>query len=64
MTICRKLKIGYREFIRRFTKNIALKIKKRDGKVVTLDFPRPNLVATPDAFANQDPIKDPLAVKD
>lgn len=60
-TICRKLKIGKRDFMKQFGTNITLKIRKRDGNTVTLDFPSPTLTRDRDGFNKTENLGDPLA---
>lgn len=56
--------MGKRDFIKQFGKNIVLRIRKRNGETVELDFPSPQLVRNPEAFNNGIKHKDPLAVRD
>jgi hypothetical protein len=49
--------------MKRFGPETTLKIRKRNGEVVTLDFPKPNLRKNPDKFYGVTRVEDPLAVK-
>lgn len=60
-TICRKLKIGKRDFLLQFGPNVTLKIRKKDGKTVTLDFPCPLLIRDRNGFNKTEKLGDPLA---
>lgn len=59
--IGRKFKIGTREVIERYGKDISLNIRKKDGTEVILDFKCPILVKTPLKFLGTKEFKDPLA---
>jgi group II intron reverse transcriptase/maturase len=63
-TISRKFKIGVTEFMKRFGPNIAIRIRKRNGDVVELDFPSPIIYVNPYLFYGAEVFTDPLAVKD
>jgi len=63
-SICQKCGIGPRTFLKRFGENTVLKIKRKDGKIVTLDYVCPNLDPTPMLFYGKAQFKDPLSVKD
>lgn len=60
-TICRKLDIGKNDFLSQFGKDIEIKIRKKDGKTVTLDFPVPNLEKFATGFSGIKELGDPLA---
>lgn len=60
-TICRKLDISKSIFFQQFGKDIALKVRKKDGTTTILDFPAPKLVRDPDSFSNIERLGDPLA---
>lgn len=62
-TICRKLKYGKRDFLAAFGKNIAIKIRKRDGETVILDFKKPLFERIPFAFMDIEKLGDPLAAR-
>lgn len=62
-TICRKKGIGYSEFLKTFGPKITLKIRKKNGDTVELDFARPNLRCEPKDFRGSK-MEDPLSVRD
>jgi hypothetical protein len=62
-TICWKKKIGPKYFSDSFGKNIELKIRKKDGETVTLDFKQPYLRREPMRFWGTTHFPDPLIVK-
>lgn len=62
--IIRKEDLSQKEFEVKYGKNIELKILKRNGEMVTLDFKCPALRLTPMKFLGNWNFKDPLALKD
>lgn len=62
-TIRRKESMGKRLFLRKFGKDITLKILRRDGKLVKLDFQCPPLLRNPLDFRGTEYHRDPLARK-
>lgn len=63
-TICRIDDISRTTFLRKYGPDIELKIQRKDGKTVTLDFKSPTLVRRPMAFMGASKFPDPLAIKD
>lgn len=63
-TLCRKHGIGKKAFLRKYGKDITLKIVKRNLEIVYLDFPSPNLEKAPMNFYGIAKFSDPLAAKD
>jgi hypothetical protein len=51
------------EFLKRFGPNITLKIRKKNGETVELDFQTPSLNRNPIAFLGVTQVEDPLAIK-
>jgi len=49
-TICRKYDMSARKFLATYGQNITIRIKKKDGKWVNLDFPPPKLIRSPNNF--------------
>jgi group II intron reverse transcriptase/maturase len=62
-TICRKLDIGKKTFLRQFGPQTILKIRKSDGTTVELDFKCPGLSALRSDFRGTRKFNDPLQVK-
>jgi hypothetical protein len=62
-TICRKLDIGKKTFLRQFGPQTILKIRKSDGTTVVLDFKCPGLSALRSDFRGTRKFNDPLQVK-
>lgn len=56
--------MGKVAFLKRFGKDITIKIRKRDGEIVYLDFKCPELVKSPMLFLGHAEFSDPLSVKD
>lgn len=60
-TICRKRQIGKRAFERKFGPNIEIKIRRKDGELVILNFKCPNLKKRARcSFTGQDDTETPL----
>lgn len=62
-TICRKLDIGKKLFLKQFGEQTVLKIRKRNGDTVELDFKCPNLSPQENRFLGTSKFVDPLGVK-
>jgi len=56
--------VGRREVIKSMGEDVALKIRRKNGEVVTLDFKAPAFNPTPFKFLGALPPRDPLAVVD
>lgn len=63
LTICRKKDMGIREFLKSFGPDVTLKIRRRDGQVVQLDFKAPNVRRQPEKFYVKQRRPDPLLTK-
>src|SRR5688500_5001654 len=63
-TIGLKLGIKFRSVVHRFGQNITLRIVRKDGLTVFLDFPSPSLVRNPRRFLGAKIFVDPLGKKD
>lgn len=62
-TISRKENLRKKEFDRRYGRNTTIKILKKNGKLVTLDFRCPPLIRQPMKFYGTKIYHDPLIVK-
>lgn len=58
-----KEKLNFSEFLEKYGKNISLSIRRRDGKLVKLDFPPPILTHRPNYFLGMKFFDDPLSIK-
>lgn len=63
-TISKKKNIGRRDFIRAYGINSTIRLTRRDGERVVLDFKWPKLTTNPLGFYGTTKYKDPLAAKD
>jgi hypothetical protein len=59
-----KQEMGPKAFKIKYGPNTELKIRRKDGRVVTLDFRRPKLLRSPYKFHGAEYHHDPLAIKD
>jgi ABC-type oligopeptide transport system substrate-binding subunit len=62
-TICRKRDMGVSEFLKTYGPDTTLKIRKLDGKTVTLNFKKPTLKREPMNFLGVQTPPDPLLTK-
>lgn len=63
-TICRKYKMGKRTFLKRFGRDVNLKVTRRDLTQVTLNFAWPELKPNPMLFYGTAKFQDPLDAND
>lgn len=63
LTICRKKDIRIRELLKSFGPDVTLKIRRRDGQIVQLDFKAPNISRQPERFYVGQRSPDPLLTK-
>jgi hypothetical protein len=62
-TICTKKQMGKTAFTRGYGDNIAIRILRRDGQKVTLDFKKPPFFRAPNRFYCSSRNPDPLQKK-
>lgn len=62
-TICRKKDIGYKSLLKSFGRDTTLKVLRRDGQLVTLDFKRPEITRQPMRFYGTKVHPDPMLDK-
>jgi hypothetical protein len=62
-TICRKFGIRISECLKKYGSSVTLKVPRRDGSIVFLDFKCPPLPRNPMGFLGEKEFEDPLAAK-
>lgn len=62
--IGRKKQLSRSKVVKRFGEDVTLKINRRNGETVILDFKCPTFASTPLRFLGSEPPKDPLSIVD